>query len=479
VQKSQKKDPPTLAADTSRQDGPDYRAIYQRLTESLPGLVYRIHIRQNNRMEFLNGQASLITGYTGEELSGGVVCGIAPLIHPDDREHVAGEVERALAADRPFSVEYRLRHKDGGLRYLLERGLPVSGEDGKPQFIDGVIFDITARRRTEERLHRQNLLNEQIIDSAGEGIIVYGQDLRYLTWNPCMERISGRKASEVLGRHPLEAFPFLQEAGIIDRLEKTLRGETCPPIEFLAQSGTATAGWSSDSCSPLRNAKGEIIGVIGIVRDITERKQADIALKNSENMLKAIIDAEPECVKLLDAEGRLILMNRAGLDMLEVDTLEQVKGQCVCPLIVDLHWDAFMGLTKRVFQGESGILVFEMVGVKGRHLWLETHAVPFRNERDEVVALLGITRDITARREAETALRQSREKFRTLYDETPALLHSIDRFGVLIDVNKHWLKIMGYKRDEVIGRKVTDFYRKLAPVRRGGCSTRLFPRWFL
>ena len=237
--KLQKNVPPTATNDAIGQGGLDYM-IYQRLTENLPGLVYRIHIRQNSRMEFLNDRATLITGYTAEELSRGVVCGIDHLIHPDDRQQVVQEVEQALDEKKPFSVEYRLQHKDGRLRYLSERGLPVYGEDGNPLFVDGVIFDVTEHRQTEVQLCRLNLLNAQIISSAGEGIIVYGQDLHYLAWNPCMEKISGKKASEVLGRHPLEVFPFLADAGVIARLEKTLHGEL-----VRRQDPFVTSGWLS------------------------------------------------------------------------------------------------------------------------------------------------------------------------------------------------------------------------------------------
>ncbi len=317
---------------------------------------------------------------------------------------------------------------------------------------------LTESLPAEDQLGAISALHDQIINSAEEGIIVYGPDLRYLLWNPFMEKLTGKKAAEVLGRHPLELFPFLQEVGFIQRLEQALRGETTATIEIPNLSGTCPGGWASDSNAPLRNAQGDIIGVIGTVRDISERKQAEIALRNSENMLQAIIDTEPECVKLLDAEARLLMMNRAGLAMLQVDDLEQVKGQCVCPMIVHEHWDPFMDLTRRVFRGESGTLAFEMVGAKGRPLWLETHAVPFRNETGEIVALLGITRDISQRRQAEEALIQSRERFRALYDETPIMLHSIDRNGVLVDVNQHWLTTMGYARDEVLGRKVVEFY---------------------
>jgi PAS domain S-box-containing protein len=104
------------------------------------------------------------------------------------------------------------------------------------------------------------------------------------------------------------------------------------------------------------------------------------------------------------------MMNKAGLDMLDADSLDQVKGQCVCPMVTSEYRQKFLDLTKRVFRGESGTLTFEMVGVKGRHLWMDTHAVPLRNEKDEIVALLGVTRDVTEHKQAEGALRENQAR---------------------------------------------------------------------
>ena len=130
------------------------------------------------------------------------------------------------------------------------------------------------------------------------------------------------------------------------------------------------------------------------------------ALAKSENMLQTIIDTEPECVKVLDANANLIMMNRSGLEMLQADSLDQVKGQDVCPMILSEYRPAFMELTRRIFQGESGTLLFEMIGIKGRRLWLETRAVPLRNEKNEIIALLGVTRDVTEKKRVEEAVRQ-------------------------------------------------------------------------
>jgi two-component system, cell cycle sensor histidine kinase and response regulator CckA len=191
---------------------------------------------------------------------------------------------------------------------------------------------------------------------------------------------------------------------------------------------------------------------ITAIHDITERKRAEEALKKSEHILQAIIDAEPECVELIDADANLIMMNRAGLSMIEVESLEQIKGQFVCPMIAPEHRAAFMDLTNRVFKGESGTLAFEMIGAKGRHLWLETHAVPFRNEKDEIVALLGITRDITERKHVEDTLRRNEEMVRNI-------LNSVDEGFIVVDqdyriqtANRAYCNQIGLPHDEVVGK---------------------------
>lgn len=193
-----------------------------------------------------------------------------------------------------------------------------------------------------------------------------------------------------------------------------------------------------------------------VIRDITERKKAESVLKNSENMLQAIIDTEPECVKLLDADANLIMMNRAGLAMLEADTLEQVKGQCVCPMVVSEYRDSFMELTKRVFKGESGTLVFEVIGLKGKSSWLETHAVPFKNEKDEIVALLGVTRDITQSKKSAEELRKSEATARSLLDIPNAVGFLLDRNGICMEANETLCKRFSKNLSDIVGKPIWD-----------------------
>ena len=140
------------------------------------------------------------------------------------------------------------------------------------------------------------------------------------------------------------------------------------------------------------------------MRDITERKQAEQKLAESELRLKTIIETEPECVKLLAADGTLLQMNRAGLDMIDADSPEQVVGQKMQEMIAPEYRSDFVALTRRVFEGESGNLEFEIVGLKGTYRWLDTHAVPMRDSQGNITALLAVTRDITERKRYQAQL---------------------------------------------------------------------------
>jgi len=126
-----------------------------------------------------------------------------------------------------------------------------------------------------------------------------------------------------------------------------------------------------------------------------EHQQAVTALQKVEHFLHAIIDSEPECVTLFDVENRILMMNRAGLEMIESDLFGLVEGQCMTSFVCDPYRVAFADLTNKVFQGIPGSLEFEITGLKGRSLWLNAMAVPFREDNGTIVATLAIIRNMT------------------------------------------------------------------------------------
>jgi|GEM_PF-2461891 len=149
-------------------------------------------------------------------------------------------------------------------------------------------------------------------------------------------------------------------------------------------------------------------------RSLAEREVMEQALKESEQFLKLIIDTEPECVKLLGPDGSLQMINRAGLDMIQAESFEMVKERHAYDLVAPDYREKFIRLTEETFEGNPGELVFEIIGLKGRRLWLESHVVPLRNEQGAIISMLGISRNITARKQTEEALADKQQQLEAL-----------------------------------------------------------------
>jgi len=275
------------------------------------------------------------------------------------------------------------------------------------------VFDvITARKKSEMALYESEQRFRDVLEKISLVGVMLDTQGRVVLCNDFLLALTGWSRDEVLHKNWFEMFlPPEVRSEVEDGIFVTSIQQGEIPVHYenpiVTRDGARKLiAWSN---IVLRDKSGAVTGVASIGQDITEQKRMENALKQSENLLQMIIKTEPDCLKMTDAQGNLIMMNRAGLDMIEADDFEMVKGQCVCPMITDEHRPAFMELTKQIFEGKSGTLVFEMVGLKGRHLWLETRAVPFRNEKNEIVALLGITRDVTERRKLEEQLRQSQK----------------------------------------------------------------------
>jgi len=187
---------------------------------------------------------------------------------------------------------------------------------------------------------------------------------------------------------------------------------------------------------------------IKLQKEITERKRTMEALAESENRLRAIVESEPECVMLVDSDGRLLEMNATGLNMIEADSLEQVGGKSLYSIILPEYRPAFKALVESVFRGKSGALEFEIIGLKGTHRWLESHAVPLRDAKNEIIALLAVTRDITERKRTEKALRESEERYRRFIEQDLTGDYITTPDGKLLFYNPAFARIFGFESVE-------------------------------
>lgn len=164
--------------------------------------------------------------------------------------------------------------------------------------------------------------------------------------------------------------------------------------------------------------------VVGITISVVieENRSTKIKAEDRERRLQTIFETEPECVKVVDHYGNLLEMNAAGLAMLEAASLEEVQHHSLMHFILSEYLDAFRALHQRVLQGESGTLEFEVLGLKGTRRWLETHAAPMRDEAGKVTSLLGVTRDITERKQAELRISRLTQLYKALSEVNQAIV---------------------------------------------------------
>jgi two-component system, NarL family, sensor kinase len=231
-----------------------------------------------------------VLGKTSEEL--GLVA-----LHEDGTEVGLSMRPSARAAGSGRPVRNQVigfRHADSDeVLWTYGSAVPEFEADGSVRRVVVTLTDITERRNALAALEKANELNREILSSAQEGIVVHDRQLRYALWNPYMERISGMKAEEVLGKHPLDLFPFMDTEGLYADMQKALAGQVIASHDIhYTVPQTGLAGWCNNNFAPLRDDKGEIVGVVATVRDITERKKREDELQELSGRLLQLQDEE-------------------------------------------------------------------------------------------------------------------------------------------------------------------------------------------
>ena len=262
-----------------------------------------------------------------------------------------------------------------------------------------------------------------VLDSMFVFVGVLALDGTVVEANRAALESGGLRLEDVVGKPFVETAYFAHSAELRARIRgaiaaaaagQSVRGDFT--IELLGRQRTFDGVFS-----PVRDAGGAIVQVVASGVDVTDGKNVEISAQQSERMLRLIIDTEPECVKVVTPEGRLQHMNPAGLAMLEADSLEQAQARNLMEFIVPEHRQAFADLHRRVMAGDSGSLEFEVTGLRGTPRWLETRAVPLRDEKGAAIALLGLARDVTGRR-AQQAHIESLSRTRRLMSRINALI---------------------------------------------------------
>ncbi|MCP4687387.1 MAG: PAS domain S-box protein [Desulfobacterales bacterium] len=314
-------------------------------------------------------------------------------------------------------------------------------------------------RKTDKEadsLKELTILNDTILESAGEGIIVYNTDFEILRWNKFMEDISGYSADEVIGKNSLKIFPHLEETGVHELFKKALDGETAVS-EFrpFKSPKTGEEGYTKGTYSPLKDKDGKIIGVVALVHDVTERGRAEAALRESEARYRTLFEQANDAIFLSTEDDRIIDVNRRACEM-----LGYTREELLAMKVSNLQAPEVRGQNGSVIKSEltQDGAPFESMDIHrdGSRIPVEVSTSRFTGEGEGLA--LSIVRDITERKRTEEELLKEKAFSDAAIASLPGVFYVFDERGKFLRWNRNFEIVSGRSGDEIARMRPEEFF---------------------
>jgi PAS domain S-box-containing protein len=332
-------------------------------------------------------------------------------IHPDDRGAMWAAIQAALAGGEHYSAEYRVRADDGAYRHVWDRGLIVRAPDGAVSRVVGNTVDVTGRKQAELAQQASEERLRFALDAGRIGAWEWNVRSGRVSWSEGLERLHGLEPGVFDGTY--EAFMALVHPDERERLVAAIQCtlETGAPysLEFRALKGDGSLQWIATQAQLFRDAEGQPDRLVGVSRDITVEKLADLARQESEEKFRTIVEAANEGIWLLNAAARVTFVNPRMADMLGF-TPEEMLGRHKQDFVFEEDRPAVEALVERRRAGISEQVDLRFRHRDGREVWALMVARPLFGASGEFRGILDLLTDITERKQAEEALREENRR---------------------------------------------------------------------
>jgi PAS domain S-box-containing protein len=335
-------------------------------------------------------------------------------LHPDDQQMVVNEVKAALETTDPYynrQLEHRIIYADGEVGYISVRYFIVRDDHGRTIKAYGANQDITEHKRVEMALKEEKEKAERYLDTAGVILVALNTQGQVTLMNKKGRQVLGYDSSEIIGKNWFDHFLIEELRDEIKEVFKKLLSGEIEAAEYYENSILTKQGqerviaWHNTT---LRNDQGNIIGIFSSGEDITERCQAENALRRAKKEWESTFDAMSDWMVLIDEKGDILRSNRAGEEYTGL-AVKDIIGKNCCLLVhgKDKYIDQ-CPLRLAMRSGEKGQLELQ---VPHSDRWLMVTVDPLKDEAGTVQGAVHIIRDITVRKQAEQAIKDSlREK---------------------------------------------------------------------
>ncbi len=384
---------------------------YRRIFEESPDGIYQSTV--DGRLLIANPSLARMLGFASPQQLMAEVADIARdlYVDPADRDLLCMLMERD---GEVRNLEYRVRRRDGQIRWLSENGRAVRNAAGSIVRFEGMLSDVTEHRQAQEDLARERSILRAVLDNMDQGFVLVGRDQRIVAWNQRTAHMFDIP-EEVLARHPHFA------EGIAYQVAKNEFSADDPEVRgrMEAFASGQVARLKVGAVYERRRPNGAIIevrtnpfggGFVSTFTDITGRKVTEDALRASEARLQAVIDAVPAIINLKTPNLRYAMMNRYQAALYGIEPPAAV-GKTTGELLARYAALKVTGYDEEVLRTREplGFYEDEYLDVAGNlRSWL-TKKVPLKSQQDEVASIVTVALDITERKRAERELAAAKE----------------------------------------------------------------------
>lgn len=374
------------------------------------------------------------------------VDGFLGAIHPQDRDMVRAAIVNALTGDGQFAQDYRVIWPDGSVHWVADRGRTIFDAKGEATRMLGAVIDITKRKEIEQQLRESQEQYRLLADSMEDFVSLSDLNRHAHYVSPSFFRITGYTPEEIAATDFSSRIHEDDVARVeLARLDN-LRGLSTR-IEYRFRCKTGHYIWLDLKATPVGLGDGIVDRIVCCARDITDRKIAEEAARQSEARYRDLVELSPEAIGIVQG-GLFVYGNPAAVELLGGRNIDDLLGVRMEEVI---HPDDLASTYERV---QTVVATHQPVPLRqirairrdGRIITIETRVGPCAYGGKPAVQVIG--RDVTKRLETEEALRESEARWRSLVENAPDIIMMVDRSGVIRFINKI---AKGYSEDEVVG----------------------------
>jgi len=342
-----------------------------------------------------------------------------------------------------------IRH-DGTTLFIIENARAVRDESGKTLYYEGIVQNITERKKAQDALKESEEKWRSLAENAPCVILTVKPDGTILFLNRTVPPFTPKKA---IGTSVYEYVPPEHKDTLKDALERVVRTGEPYSYEIAGAGPDGCTSWYQSRLGPIKK-DGRVVAMTLIATDITEQKQAKIELQQSEHKCRTLLENLPQKIFLKDISSVYVSCNENLAKDFKIKA-EEIVGKTDYDLVPKKLAEKYRADDKKIMESGQTQDIEERYIQDGQEVIIRTVKTPVKDEQGDITGILGIFWDITERKRTEQALQASENKYRELVEEMTDVIYTLDTKGNVTSVNKAGKTMFGREPEEVLGKSFT------------------------